>query len=219
MIPKFVSPEFWLNGFNCARCWAFAKQKYKELYLGEIESLSVTICDHCEKISVWIGDTEISYSDQWSMDSGKMIYPRDAWVPLPNEDLIQEIQKDYLEASNIVNDSPRGACAILRLALQKLLIQLWENGNDINTSIWNLVKKWLNPTLQQAFDTVRIVWNESVHPWEIDMKDNVEIATQLFGLINIIADSLLTIPRKTAELYGKLPKEKLEGIQNRDSQL
>jgi len=36
-----------------------------------------------------------------------MIYPKKISVPLPNSDLEQGIQDDYLEAANILNDSPR----------------------------------------------------------------------------------------------------------------
>jgi len=36
-----------------------------------------------------------------------MIYPQSTNIPLPNGDLEQGIQDDYLEASNIVNNSPR----------------------------------------------------------------------------------------------------------------
>lgn len=215
MSQQFISPEFQKNWFTCPHCWAFSKQEWEQLYANNNWWISMATCDHCNKISIWFWNAD--FYNRWLMDSGNIVYPKSTNIPLPNEDLDQKIQEDYLEASNIVNDSPRWACALLRLALQKLMIQLWESGKDINNDIGNLVKKWLNPTIQQALDTVRVIWNESVHPWEIDMKDNTETATQLFGLINIIAEFLITQPRKIAELYWTLPEGKLKWIEDRDA--
>jgi hypothetical protein len=98
------------------------------------------------------------------------------------------------------------------------MIQLWEKWENINNDIWNLVKKWLPKTVQQALDSVRVVWNESVHPWELDLKDDTEIATKIFTYINIIADILITQPKLIDETYNWLPDSKLEWIENRDNQ-
>lgn len=214
---KFIAPEYELKSFTCPHCWVFSKQEWNENVFYKYGKIFTAICDHCEDFSVWhlpIHYTESHWRLNWEV---KMIFPKATWIPLPNGDLEQEIQDDYLEASNIVSDSPRWACALLRLALQKLMIQLWESGKNIDSDIGNLVSNGLNPTIQQALDTVRVIWNESVHPWEIDMKDNIEVATQLFWLINIIAEFLITQPKKIAELYWTLPQGKLEWIQNRDN--
>lgn len=71
----------------------------------------------------------------------KLIYPKSSIAPLPNEDMPDDVKVDYLETRNIVNDSPRGACALLRVALQKLMYHLGESGNNLNEDIGNLVKK------------------------------------------------------------------------------
>ncbi len=146
-----------------------------------------------------------------------MIEPKKISVPLLNEDLDDEIKDDYLEAANILNDSPRWAWALLRLALQKLMKQLWKKWKNINNDIWELVKEWLNPTIQKALDSVRIIWNEAVHPWELDLKDDIETVTKIFWLINIIANALITIPKQIEKDYWMLPEEKIKGIENRDN--
>lgn len=146
-----------------------------------------------------------------------MIYPAYGHGPLPNADLPAEIQEDFLEARAIVGKSPRGAAAILRLAIQKLCKVVGEPGKDINTDIGSLVKKGLNPLIQQSLDAVRVIGNEAVHPGQIDLRDKPEVAQSLFVLVNIIADALITQPKHIAATYASLPAAKVAGIAVRDA--
>lgn len=145
-----------------------------------------------------------------------MIFPANILVEIPNGDLPDEIKEDYIEAANIVNDSPRGAAALLRLAIQKLCLNLGEEGKNINNDIASLVKKGLPERIQKALDTVRVVGNEAVHPGVLDIKDNREIAFALFKLINIISEKMISEEKEIDEIYNSLPEEKLEQIKNRD---
>ena len=56
------------------------------------------------QISIWLTD--------------KMVYPTSGTVDHANSDLPDDIQALYNEARDIVNRSPRGAAALLRLGLQ-----------------------------------------------------------------------------------------------------
>jgi len=214
----YVAPDFQKEWFTCPNCNAYAKQDWLQLFAERDKWwVSIATCHYCLELSIWFWKSMNRNSNSWYfLQNWKMIYPKKSNVSFPNEDLDEEIKQDYLEASNILNYSPRWACALLRLALQKLMIQLWEDWKDINQNIWNLVKKWLSITIQQALDSVRVIGNEAVHPWELDLKDNIEIATKIFWLINIIADVLITQPKKIQELYWTLPEWKLEWIENRD---
>ena len=145
-----------------------------------------------------------------------MIFPSKPNVPLPNEDLNQDIKEDYNEASEIVEKSPRSASALLRLSIQKLCQQLGEKGKDLNEDIGKLVKKRLPVKIQQSLDVVRVIGNESVHPGEIDLRDDKDTAYKLFELVNIIADTMITQPKEIDKLYKNLPKKKLDGIKKRD---
>jgi len=145
-----------------------------------------------------------------------MIYPNFSDIEPPNDDLKDDIKKDYLEAASILNKSPRGAVALLRLTLQKLMIQLGEKGNNLNDDIANLVKKGLPVKIQQSLDAMRVIGNEAVHPGQIDLRDDQATAEQLFKLVNFIAEKMITEPKDIEEIYNKIPDNKKQQINERD---
>lgn len=138
-------------------------------------------------------------------------------APLPNADLSDEIQSDYAEAAAIAMRSPRGAAALLRLAIQKLCRDLGGRGDNLNADIGALVAKGLPAPIQQALDAVRVIGNEAVHPGELDLRDDVDTVGRLFRLINAIADQMITRPKEIAELYDMIPPEKREQIEKRNA--
>ncbi len=135
---------------------------------------------------------------------------------MPNPDLPEDIRRDFEEARNIVNRSPRGAAALLRLCIQKLCAHLGEPGKNINQDIAALVQKGLNPRIQKSLDIVRVVGNDAVHPGEIDLRDDPETAVHLARLVNFIADAMITQPKQIDTLYDSLPPGKKEQIEKRD---
>ena len=206
---KYEAPELNKKAFNCPHCQAYSHQiwhmgaKFVGGHYKQIQDFVIAKCSHCENMSYWL--------------DGKIISPESTGIPSPNDDLEEDIKLDYLEAASIFNKSPRGAAALLRLGIQKLCKQLGETGENINSDISNLVKKGLPIQVQQALDVVRVIGNESVHPGQINLNDNRDIAKKLFELINIIAQIMITQPKEIANIYNNLPKEKLDGIVNRDS--
>lgn len=147
-----------------------------------------------------------------------MIYPADISVESPNQDLPEDVKADYAEAANILNQSPRGSAALLRLSIDKLTDYVKAEGKDLNAKIADLVTKGLSLKIQKALDTVRVVGNNSVHPGQIDLQDNPTIANALFRLVNIIADEIITKPKEVDNLYGDIvPEETKDHINKRDS--
>ncbi|MGO4699790.1 DUF4145 domain-containing protein [Dyella sp. 2RAB6] len=169
----------------------------------ELHNVFVSRCHRCDQIAIWVYD--------------KLIYPSKQAAVVPNADLDPEIQDDFNEARQIVHLSPRGAAALLRLALQKLCAQLGEPNKKIDTAIANLVARGLDPTLQKALDSVRVIGNEAVHPGELDLRDDKETALLLFDLLNLIAEQMLTRPKAVQGLYDRIPQAKRDGIDARDA--
>src|SRR5688572_10249423 len=83
----------------------------------------------------------------------------------------------------------------LRLAIKKLCAELGETGKNINDDIASLEKKGLDKRVQQALDIVRVIGNDAVHPGQIDLRDDRDTATKLFGLVNLIAEKMITEPK------------------------
>lgn len=208
---KYIKPEFQKEDFHCPFCGVHTHQIWGDI----LENASVdgsgwhhmpdfkgALCNKCKEISIW--------------KKGQLIYPDKLNMPPPNEDLEEDIKQDYNEATSIVEKSPRVAAALLRLAIQKLCKQLGEKGEKLNDDIANLVRKGLPIQIQQSLDIVRVIGNESVHPGEINLNDNKDIAYKLLELVNLIAQDRITQPKEVSRLYNSLPKNKIDEIANRD---
>lgn len=218
---KHFPPKYQEKSFNCPSCGILSQQTWSRLvrvYYDEFNAssqksslhydvpISVCKCKHCSDFSIW--------------KSNLMIYPTSGSVEVPNSDMPDDVLEDYNEAKEIVNLSPRGATALLRLGLQKLCIHLGEKGENINKDIKSLVAKGLPETIQQALDSVRVVGNNAVHPGQLDLKDDVETAYKLFGFLNIICEVLITQPNRIKEFYEmKLPQGTRDAIEKRDGKV
>jgi len=95
----------------------FVHTRDNALYLtNELVNVTVSLCYSCGAFAVWIADG--------------IVYPTTKFAVEPADDIPGTIRPDYLEASSIVDVSPRGAAALLRLCIQKLLVELGESGKN-----------------------------------------------------------------------------------------
>jgi hypothetical protein len=161
---------------------------------GERNMLNVHVSTfyECKKPSIWLYQS--------------LFYPMTGDVPPANLDLPDDIRRDYDEAGLILNASPRGAAALLRLAIQKLCIHLGQPGKNINDDIGALVAQGLSVTVQRALDAVRVVGNNAVHPGKIEMTDNRDAAETLFRLVNLITEKMISEQKHVDDFYSGLPE-------------
>ena len=216
---NYIPAAYQQTSFHCPLCSVYARQTWSisshsryDLFSAnghqqcsnyQLDNFYTAKCDHCKDFTIWLNE--------------KMVYPLTGNVEMPNTDLTEDIKNDYNEAKNIVNISPRGSCALLRLALQKLCKDLGGTGKNINEDIASLVQRGLPVQLQQALDSIRVIGNHAVHPGVIDLNDKLETAYALFSFINIIADYFLTQPNKIAIVYKSLPQKGRDNIEKRDN--
>jgi hypothetical protein len=93
-----------------------------------------------------------------------------------------------------------------------------ESGENINSDIASLVTKGLDIKIKRALDIVRVIGNESVHPGQIDLRDDPATAARLFELVNLVADRMISEPKRINEMFDALPEDKRKGIESRDKQ-
>lgn len=201
----------WKNEEDSQRAWAekiargrpFLEDSPGNSYgLLHLRNTWVSLCFNCNDIAIWIYD--------------KLIYPQFGEAPPANPDLSEDVRRDYTEASSILDLSPRGAAALVRLAIQKLCKELGQPGKNINDDIKALVANGLDPRIQKALDAVRVIGNNAVHPGSIDLRDDRATAETLFKLLNLIAEKMISEPKHVNEVYDSLPQSARDQIEKRD---
>lgn len=168
----------------------------------DIFNANASLCFNCNEIAIWTGSA--------------MAWPVQNNAPAPNPDLPEDVRLDFDEAGRILTISPRGAAALLRLAIQKLCKELGGKGKNIDDDIAAFVRDGLDVRIQRSLDIVRVIGNEAVHPGQIDLRDDVAAAARLFALVNIIVDAMISQPKHIEEMYAGLPDSKRAAIERRD---
>lgn len=207
----YTPPKRYTDAFHCPYCQVYALQRWWSVsrYLNSgggtynVEDYQICICDSCHKTSMWLKE--------------KMVVPDSSAAPPPSQDMPDDVKEDYNEARSVLSRSPRSSSALLRLAVQKLCIDLGGTGKNLNEDIGTLVKKGLPLQVQQALDVLRVIGNNQVHPGILDVRDDPETAAALFGLINMIVEVMITQPTHVQALFNKLPGTAQQQIQRRDA--
>ena len=220
----YVAPEFGSAAFNCPHCnvysemtWYFTVFKthpedrgWRRWGLdlatnspGAVDFSGAT-CHHCGEVSAWL--------------YGVMYLPQGSLAPKPHADMPDAVKEIYQEAASVVQFSPRAAVALLRLALERLMVELGAEGKSIDKQIGYLVEKGLSPIIQQSLDALRILGNEAIHIGEIDVTEQQTVAS-VFQLANLIVEQMISVPKHVQAVYEGLPESKLEGIEKRDGKI
>ena len=152
MAKKYIEPQKELFTYTCPHCNTISQVEkdthhfQSDLYstkgmgMGIRNQLTIHRCQCCGKKIIWIDNAYI-YPE---------IVAEDA-----NADMPESVKQLYNEAGLIYNKSPRAACALLRLAIDKLCNELGETDRDINKNIGALVKKGcLNPMLMRLLNII-----------------------------------------------------------------
>ena len=168
-----------------------------------ISDYFVSECSRCKRVAFWRRES--------------LVLPRQRAAAPPNPDLPEHISKDYEEAADIMEDSPRGAAALLRLAVQKLCEYLGGKGDTLNDCIRKWVAQGLDTRIERALDTVRVVGNNAVHPGEIVVEDDPATVEKLFFLVNYIAEKQISEPMRIDEVFAEtVPSDEKAKIERRN---
>lgn len=217
---EHLPPDFGVAWFHCVHCGVLTSQKWAQLRgPGPFGTADTPIfrctCENCHEHSYWF-----AWENTAGEEVGEMIRPAGTLGPRPHPEMPEDVRHDYNEARDIVAKSPRGAGALARLAVQKLVNELEddEDGarNDLNAKIGRMVKKGLPVTIQQALDALRVIGNNAVHPLELDLRDDVPTVVAMFDCMNAIVENRVAQPGRIRQLYEKLPEGARAAIERRD---
>nr|WP_225777343.1 DUF4145 domain-containing protein [Pseudomonas sp. Marseille-Q3773] len=206
-------PSFESESFTCLHCGVVAQMHWDSLCVSSFGGLkhtrwSLCRCEHCAGESIWWRATDNK--------SGMLAYPKSIIAPAAHEDLPAICIPEFEEARLISGASHRGAAALLRLCLQKLLGEIGGKGEHIDTDIKVLVQGGLDPHIQQALDVIRVTGNNAVHPLEMSPEDLEDYVPVLFEMINMIVEERIARPKKIAARFAGLPEKARLAIEKRD---
>lgn len=213
------------KAFICPNCGGFASHEWQSFPVAHDNPTSsfiiVAKCQACHEHSIWLTDNKTIQGNKVISaleDDEKLLYPiKTLDVPSPNQDMPDDVKEIYIEASEILDKSPRSSAALSRLAIEKLINHLKAEGKDLNNKIGYLVNQGMPAEIQQMLDSVRVIGNNAVHPGQIDLKDNKELAASLLTFVNLIVDNRISQPKKIKNVYDSLPESYRKAIEKRDS--
>lgn len=216
MSGRYEHPTFQGKTFTCIHphCATLTSMTWNQLHTNTWGETRPTEywhckCDICQKNSLWLrhGAGEAD---------GHLIFPNLVSAPYGHESMPVECLADFEEAREICERSPRGAAALLRLCLQKLLVHLGGASGSIDGDIKTLVAQGLDPHIQQALDVIRVTGNNAVHPLEMNLEDDQDSVMVLFEMINFIVEERISRPLRTHNRFANLPEKARLAIERRD---
>lgn len=211
MTPEERAPGFDKDTFTCLHCGVYVGHDWVKEW-----DVVISRCEipECLGNTVWVDKS--------------MIYPDRGIAPQPNADLPAGPLVDYEEAASVSGRSPRAAGGLLRVCIERLVDELEPEDENLkkkfrkeklNGKIGVLVEEGLSVKVQQALDTVRCIGNNLVHPGQMDPNETRETVAQLFALVNIIVDSMITQPKAIADLFdSQLTGGEKDQITRRDAE-
>jgi hypothetical protein len=117
-------------------------QKHPHPLKVKMANLHISNCHSCNGFSLWVG--------------GLLVFPtRIDKTP-------ELVEEDLEEAAAILNKFPRGAAALMRVCIQKLVPLLEDNDKELNQRISSLVRKGLEMEMQQAMDVLQVLRSDPV---------------------------------------------------------
>ena len=143
-------------------------QKHPHPLKVKMANLHISNCHSCNGFSLWVG--------------GLLVFPTriDKTPALVEEDLE--------EAAAILNKFPRGATALMRVCIQKLVPLLKENGKELSDDISSLMRKGLEMEMQQAMEVLEFLRGDSAQLNSLESQADRETALRLLDSLKAVLE-------------------------------
>src|SRR4029453_244700 len=155
----------------------------------DVQNVSISYCFNCNQMCLWVYD--------------QLVWPARP-SPEPERHVVPNERREYEEASQALEASPRGAAALLRLAIEKLCKELGVSGESLKDDIAFVVREDVDARVQKVLDAARIIESNAGRPGPIGLGDDRATAETLSGLVNLICEKMIMEPRHLQAVYTKL---------------
>jgi hypothetical protein len=144
-------------------------QKHPHPLKVKMANLHISNCHSCNGFSLWVG--------------GILVFPtRIDKTP-------ELVEKDLEEATAILNKFPRGATALMRVCIQKLVPLLEDNGKELNQRVSSLVRKGLEMEMQQAMEVLQLLRSDPVQLSQLESHaDNKKTALRFLDSLKEVLE-------------------------------
>ena len=163
---------------------------HREFRNRDVQNVSISYCFSCNEMCLWVYD--------------QLVWPRRAGAPELKPVAPSDVQRECEETSQKLEASPRGAAALLRLAMEKLCKELGVNGESLNEDLAFFLREDVDARVRKVLDAARIIESNAVRPGQIGLGDDRATAETLAGLVNLICEKMIMEPRHLQEVYTKL---------------
>lgn len=159
--------------------------------------ICITHCLDCGKPVLW--------------REGGIVWPTPKGIA-PVEEMPAAAKEFFEEAQSILYLSPRSACVLLRLSLEKICDELKVEPGNLFTRIEKLP---LSPRLKQLFHICRKIGNEGAHgsvfDFSITNPEALELAQASSSFINRLTSEIFTTEKELAYYEGRIDEIKKLG--------
>ena len=146
----------------------YVYQKYPQSLKVKMANLHLSSCHSCNGFALWVG--------------GRLVFP---WNVEKTPELVEE---DLEEAAAILNQSHRGATALMRVCIQKLVPLLKQDGSYLNDYMSSLVRKGLEVEIQQAMEVLQVLRSDPVQLTNFDSQEDKEMAVRFFDSLKAVLE-------------------------------
>jgi Domain of unknown function (DUF4145) len=167
----------------------------------DVQNVSISYCFNCNEMCLWVCD--------------QLVWPKRVESPEPKLQALPDVRRDDDEASQTLDASPRGAAALLRLALDKVCKELGESRESPKDDMASFVQEDVDARAQKVLEAMCIIESNATPPGQIGVGDNRAAAETLSGLVNLICEKMIMEPRHLQAVYTKLREGALNAMERR----
>src|SRR6516164_4962011 len=143
-------------------------QKHPQPLKVRMANLHTSNCHSCNGFALWVG--------------GLLVFPT-------RVDKTPELaEEDVEEAAAILNKFPRGATALMRVCIQKLVPLLEDNGKALNQRVSSLVRKGLEMEAQQSIEVLQVLRSNPLRLSQLESEADKETALRFIDSLQAVLE-------------------------------